>query len=206
MPERYPIPRIHETFPQLSQAKFITANDSQKGFHQTVLTDKAKKIMRIIVCCGIYGDLRMPFGIKNVPSHHQLIMNTIFPEELSEGWLTRDIDDIMVCSETWENLFKRLQRLFQTIFQVNMKVSLKKFHFTYNELRALGLVLSGSSLGIDKNKVAAVLLKPMPQTKKEMQSVLGFSGYYRKHIKDFSRTAKALYKLCDQKKVYEMTE
>ncbi|MBW0564677.1 hypothetical protein O181_104392 [Austropuccinia psidii MF-1] len=44
------------------------------------------------------------------------------------------------------------------------------------------------------------------QTKKEMQSFLEFSGYYRQHIKDFARIAKSLYKLCDQQTAYEMTE
>ncbi|MBW0522946.1 hypothetical protein O181_062661 [Austropuccinia psidii MF-1] len=39
-----------------------------------------------------------------------------------------------------------------------------------------------------------------------MQSFLGFAGYYRRHIKDFARIAKSLYKLCDQQKVYGMTE
>ncbi|MBW0578679.1 hypothetical protein O181_118394 [Austropuccinia psidii MF-1] len=39
-----------------------------------------------------------------------------------------------------------------------------------------------------------------------MQSFLGFAGYYRKHIKDFERIAKSLYKLCNQQTVYEMTE
>ncbi|MBW0513717.1 hypothetical protein O181_053432 [Austropuccinia psidii MF-1] len=87
-----------------------------------------------------------------------------------------------------------------------MKISLKKCHFAYSELKALGHVVSGLSLGIEKNKVAAVLLKPMPQTKKEMQSFLGFAGYYRQHIKDFVRIAKSLCKLCDQQKVHEMTE
>ncbi|MBW0573238.1 hypothetical protein O181_112953 [Austropuccinia psidii MF-1] len=33
IPDRYPIPRIHETLTQLSQAKFITAVDALKGFH-----------------------------------------------------------------------------------------------------------------------------------------------------------------------------
>ncbi|MBW0566318.1 hypothetical protein O181_106033 [Austropuccinia psidii MF-1] len=39
-----------------------------------------------------------------------------------------------------------------------------------------------------------------------MQSFLGFSGYYRQHIKDFERISKSLYKLCDQQTVYETTE
>ncbi|MBW0579993.1 hypothetical protein O181_119708, partial [Austropuccinia psidii MF-1] len=152
IPDRYPIPRIHETLAQLSQAKFITAMDALKGFHQNFLTDNVKRLLRIIVHCGIFEYLRMPF------------------------------------------------------VQVNFKISLKKCHFAYSELKALGHVVSGLSLGIDKNKVAAVLLKPMPQTKKEMQSFLGFAGYYRQHIKDFAKISKSLYKLCDQQTVYEMTE
>ncbi|MBW0499561.1 hypothetical protein O181_039276 [Austropuccinia psidii MF-1] len=46
----------------------------------------------------------------------------------------------------------------------------------------------------------------MPQTKKEMKSLLGFANYYRQHIKDSERIAKSFYKLCDQQTVYEMTE
>ncbi|MBW0544815.1 hypothetical protein O181_084530 [Austropuccinia psidii MF-1] len=82
IPDRYPIPRIHETLKQSSQAKFITAMDSLKGSHKNFLTKNAKKLLRIIVHCGIFGYLRMPFGINNAPSHYQRMMNTIFPEEL----------------------------------------------------------------------------------------------------------------------------
>ncbi|MBW0569183.1 hypothetical protein O181_108898 [Austropuccinia psidii MF-1] len=86
-----------------------------------------------------------------------------------------------------------------------MKISLKKCHFGFEELRALGNVVSGLSIGIDKNKVAEVLLKPMPQNKKEIQSFLGFAGYYRQHIKDFPSIARPLYKLCDKETVFEIT-
>ncbi|MBW0546036.1 hypothetical protein O181_085751 [Austropuccinia psidii MF-1] len=206
IPDRYPIPRIHEKLTQLSQAKFITAMDALKSFHQNVLTDNAKKLLRIIVHCGIFEYLRMAFGIKNAPSHYQGMMNTIFPEELSEEWLIFYIDDIIVFSETWENHLTRLERVLQKIWQVNMKISFKKCHFAYSELKELGNVVSGLSLGIDKNKVAAVLLKPMPQTKNKMQSFLGFAGYYRQHIKDFAKIAKSLHRLCDQQTVYETTE
>ncbi|MBW0569219.1 hypothetical protein O181_108934 [Austropuccinia psidii MF-1] len=118
MPDRYPIPRIHETLTQLSQAKFITVMDALKGFHQNFLTDSSKKLLRIIVHCGIFEYLRIPFGIKNAPSHYQRMMNTIFPEELSEGWLIIYIDDIIIFSETWDSHLSRLEKVFQKVVQL----------------------------------------------------------------------------------------
>ncbi|MBW0573985.1 hypothetical protein O181_113700 [Austropuccinia psidii MF-1] len=113
IPYRYPIPIIHETLTQLSQAKFITVMDALKGFHQNVLTDNSKELLRIIVHCGIFEYLRMPFGIKNAPSHYQRIVNTIFPEELSQGWLIIYIDNIKICSETWYSQLSILERVLQ---------------------------------------------------------------------------------------------
>ncbi|MBW0514217.1 hypothetical protein O181_053932 [Austropuccinia psidii MF-1] len=86
-----------------------------------------------------------------------------------------------------------------------MKISLNEFHFVFKELKALGHVVSVLSLGIDRNKVSEVLLKPMPQSKKAIQSFLGLAGYYRKHIKDFSSIERPLYKFCDKDTVFEMT-
>ncbi|MBW0554983.1 hypothetical protein O181_094698 [Austropuccinia psidii MF-1] len=45
IPDRHPIPRIHDTLTQLSRAKFITAMDSLKGFYQNFLTDNVKKLL-----------------------------------------------------------------------------------------------------------------------------------------------------------------
>ncbi|MBW0567609.1 hypothetical protein O181_107324 [Austropuccinia psidii MF-1] len=165
--DRYPIPRIQETLNKLSKSKYITSMDALKGFHQNFLTPKAKKLLRIITHCGIYEYLRMPFGIKNAPSHYQRMMNTIFPTELSEGWLIIYIDDIIICSDSWSLHLEILARVLQKVAEVNMKISLKKCNFGFEELKALGHVVSGLSFGIDKNKVAAVLLKPIPQNKKE---------------------------------------
>ncbi|MBW0565480.1 hypothetical protein O181_105195 [Austropuccinia psidii MF-1] len=87
-----------------------------------------------------------------------------------------------------------------------MKISLKKCNFGFEELKALRHVVSGLSLGIDKNKVPAVILKPIPQNKKEMMYFLGFASYYRQHLKDFEILAKSLYRICDQQTVFEMTQ
>ncbi|MBW0539427.1 hypothetical protein O181_079142 [Austropuccinia psidii MF-1] len=155
VPDRYQIPRIQENLTQLSKAKYITSMDALKGFHQNVLTPKAKKLLIIITHCGIYEYLRMPFGIKNSPSHYQIMMNTILPTELSEGWLIIYIDDIIICSDSWSLHLERLARVLHKAAEVNMRIALKKCNFGFEELKTLWHILFDLRLGIDKNKVAA---------------------------------------------------
>ncbi|MBW0517733.1 hypothetical protein O181_057448 [Austropuccinia psidii MF-1] len=153
IPDRYPIPRIQETLTQLSKANFITSMDSPKGFYQNVLTPHARKLLRIIAHCGIYECLSIPFGIKNAPSHYQIMLNTILQYELSEGWLIIYIDDIIVCSETWQLHLERLSLVIRKLLQVKMKISLKRCNFGFHELQALGHVVSGLSLGVYKKRL-----------------------------------------------------
>ncbi|MBW0551329.1 hypothetical protein O181_091044 [Austropuccinia psidii MF-1] len=129
VPDRYPMPKIQISLTQISQAVYITTIVSLQEFHQNVVTPRARKYFIIIVDCGVYEYLRMPFGIKNEPSHFQRMMNEIFPEKLSEGWLIIYIDDIIVCSKTWEEHMYRLSGVLTKIQSVNMKISLKKCHF-----------------------------------------------------------------------------
>ncbi|MBW0494246.1 hypothetical protein O181_033961 [Austropuccinia psidii MF-1] len=171
VPDRYPIPRIQEASVQLSKRKYITSMDASKGFHKDVLKPKAKKLLGIYTPCGIYEYLRMSFGIKNAPSHYQRMINTIFPTEFSEGWLIISID-IMIFSDSWSLNIERLARVLDKVEGVNMKVSLKKCSFGFEEFKALGHVVSGLRFGIDKNKVEAVLIKQIPQNTQEMMYFL----------------------------------
>ncbi|MBW0522825.1 hypothetical protein O181_062540 [Austropuccinia psidii MF-1] len=175
--DRYPIPIIQGTLTQLSKAKYITSMDALKGFHQNVFIPKAKKILRIITHC-----------------------------ELSEGWLIIYIDYIIICSDSCSLHLEILSRVLDKVAGVNMKISLKKCNFVFEELKALGHVVSSLRLGIDKNKVDEVLPKPIPQNKKGIMSFLVFSSYYRQHMKYFPILAKSLYRICDQQIVFEMTE
>ncbi|MBW0553318.1 hypothetical protein O181_093033 [Austropuccinia psidii MF-1] len=180
--------------------------DALKCFNQNFLISRTRKLLRVITHCGIYEYLRIPFGIKNAPCHYQRMMNTIFPIELSEGWLIIYIDDIIICSESWYLKLERLARVLDQATEVNMKSSLKKCNYGFAELKASGHIVSGLSLGIDKNKVAAVSLKPITQNNKEMMSFIGFARYYRQHLKDLEILAKSLYRICDQQTVFGMTQ
>ncbi|MBW0486217.1 hypothetical protein O181_025932, partial [Austropuccinia psidii MF-1] len=79
-------------------------------------------------------------------------------------------------------------------------------NFGQQELLALGHKVSGLSLEIDQNKVAAVMEKRVPKSIKEMKSFLGFASYYRNDIKNFAHITSSLYKLCSKDVVFEITK
>ncbi|MBW0535837.1 hypothetical protein O181_075552 [Austropuccinia psidii MF-1] len=155
---------------------------------------------------GIYEYTRMPFGIKNAPAHFQRMMDTIFQEEILEGWMVVYIDDIIIYSETWEDHIQYIDRALSKCTPINLKISLKKCNFGQQELLALGHKVSGLDLEIDQNKVAAVLQNPVPKSIKEMLFLLWFSSYYRNHIKNLAHITNSLYKLCSKDVVFEITK
>ncbi|MBW0474199.1 hypothetical protein O181_013914 [Austropuccinia psidii MF-1] len=134
----------------------------------------------------------MPFCIKNAPSHFQRKMDTIFQEEILEGWMVVYIDDIIIYSETWEDHVNYIDTVLSKCAPINLRISLKKCNFGQQELLPLGNKISGLSLAIDQNKVEALLQKPVPNKIKEMQSFFGFSSYYRNHIKCFGNITSSL--------------
>ncbi|MBW0560354.1 hypothetical protein O181_100069 [Austropuccinia psidii MF-1] len=116
------------------------------------------------------------------------------------------IDDTIIYSETWEDHLEYIDRVLSKCTPINLKISLKTCNFGQQELLALRHKVSGLSLAIDQNKVAAVLQKPVPKSIKEMQSFLGFASYYRNHIKNFSDITSSLYKSCSKGVVFEITK
>ncbi|MBW0526141.1 hypothetical protein O181_065856 [Austropuccinia psidii MF-1] len=202
--DRYLIPRIPHALDKLAKAKYITKMDCMKGFQKNGVEPKSIKLLIIICHMGIFEYTRMPFGIKNAPAHFQRMMDTIFQEKISEGWMVVYIEDIIIYSDTWEEHVQYIERVVSNCTPINLKISLKKSNFGKQELLALGHKVSGLSLVIDQNKVAEVLQKPVPTNIKEMQYFLGFADYYRNHIRNVSHITSNLYKLCSKDVVFEI--
>ncbi|MBW0556361.1 hypothetical protein O181_096076 [Austropuccinia psidii MF-1] len=74
----YPIPGIPHALDKLAKAKYIIKMDCMKGVHHNGVKPNPMKVLRFICHNGTYEYTRMPFGIKNEPSHFQRMMETIF--------------------------------------------------------------------------------------------------------------------------------
>ncbi len=60
------------------------------------------------------------------------------------------------------------------------------------ETEYLGVIISKNSIRIDPIKIAGIAEWPTPTKKRELQLFLGFTNFYQKFIKNYSKVVKAL--------------
>nr|GEZ18026.1 reverse transcriptase domain-containing protein [Tanacetum cinerariifolium] len=70
----------------------------------------------------------------------------------------------------------------------------------------LGHKVSEASLEVDKAKIDVISKLPPPTNIKCIRSFLGHAGFYRRFIKDFSKTARPLTKLLEKDTPFEFND
>lgn len=102
------------------------------------------------------------------------------------------IDDLIVFSDSLEEHERRLIKVLNRLKEYVLKLSPKKCSFFHTSVGYLGHIVSQHSVSTDPSKIEAVKTWPKPQTLKELKSFLGFAGYYRRFVKDFSKIVRTL--------------
>lgn len=78
----------------------------------------------------------MPFGLKNAPSIFQRCVNDIVHDYIGKCAYVH-IDDVLIFSNTAEELMQHIALIFQALHGANMKISDEKSHFSKSEIEFL---------------------------------------------------------------------
>ena len=105
------------------------------------------------------------------------------------------LDDLLVCSKTFEGHLEHVDRLLQRIIQTGLKLRMDKCQFLRREVTHLGHTISAEGVSCEAGKVEAVRNWPVPTTTTALRSFLGFASYYRRFIHRFSKMAGPLHDL-----------
>jgi len=140
----------------------------------------------------------MPFGLCNAPATFQRLMEKVLHGLLSKICLVY-LDDVIIFGKNFNEILNNLKMVFFRLRLANLKINPKKCVLFAKHVKYLGHIVSSEGIMTDPEKIAAVREWPIPHTKKQLRSFLGFSSYYRKFIKGFSSLAKPLYALTENK-------
>ena len=203
--DAYPIPRVDDDLDALAGSVWFSSLDLNMAYHQVPMSDRDKeKTAFATPRGGLYQYTVMPFGLCNAPATFQRIIEKALCG-LQWNIAVLYLDDIIVYGKSFEEHLQNLERVFDRLQEVNLKVKAKKCSFFRHEVTFLGHVVSKDGIRTDPAKTDIIRCLAKPQTVTELRSFLGLVSYYRKFIKDFAHIAKCLHALTSKKSTWDWT-
>lgn len=190
--DNYALPRIEEILDSLSGNTYFSVLDMKSGYHQIEIAEEHKERTAFTVGpLGFYEFNRMSFGLANAPATYQRLQEQCLGDlHLKICFIY--LDDLIIFSKSFREHLNRLQQVFQRIRDYGLKLSPKKCSLLMKKVKYVGHIVSEHGVEPDPDKLAKVKNWPIPQNPEEVRQFLGFAGYYRKFIHDFSKIARPL--------------
>lgn len=194
IPDQYTVPRVEDALSCLSGSQWFSVLDLRSGYYQIPLSAADKEKTAFICPVGFYQFERMPQGICGAPATFQRVMErTVGDMNLLEVLVY--LDDVIVFGRTLEEHEQRLLKVLDRLKEEGLKLSLDKCQFCCPSVTYLGHIVSKDGIATDPSKIEAVKSWPRPKNITALRSFLGFCGYYRRFVKDFSRVCHPLNQL-----------
>jgi hypothetical protein len=191
---RYSLPLLQETLARLSTAKYFTKLDIIAAFNHIRIKDGQEWMTAFNTRYGLFETLVMPFGLSNAPATFQARINEVLRPFL-DLYCTAYIDDILIYSDNLLEHRQHVKSVLQALREAGLHVDIKKCEFETQEVTYLGMIVSTSGVKMDPSKVSCIVNWEAPSNLKDVQAFLGFSNFYRRFIKGFSRIVKPLNEL-----------
>lgn len=118
----------------------------------------------------------------------------------TEGYAAAHLDDIVIYSQSWEEHLLHLKDVLAGIKGAGLTLRPDKYFLAKRETQYLGFVLGHGVIRPQVSKIEAIKSAGRPQTKKQVWSFLGLSGWYRRFIPNFSARAATLTTLIKKDK------
>jgi len=109
------------------------------------------------------------------------------------------VDDILIFSPTPEQHVKDVARVLQALGKANFRVSLKKSILGVEKIHYLGHILTPGQVQQDPAKIESMKNFPEPGTIRAVRRFIGMTGFYRRFIKGYAKTAGPLMELTSGK-------
>ena len=190
----YPLPRIDDILDTLAGAKYFTTLDLASGYWQIALDPETASKSAFITHQGLHEFVRMPFGMCNAPATFQRLMEVVLGGLLWKNCFVY-IDDVLVCSRTFEEHLTHLQQVLSRLREAGLRLKAKECLFLRQEVTYLGHLVTPYGVTPDPAKTSKIQDYPRPVDVTQVRQFLGLASYYRRFVSGFAKTASPLHAL-----------
>lgn len=201
----YPLPRIDTIINNISKYKFFTTLDFPSAYHQIHLPEEFRKRLSFTTQWGTYSFSRLMFGLRSAASSFQMLVDTMIDESKLQGVYAYQ-DDIIVASDSFEEMIEKLKILFAVLQKYNLTLSPAKCQFHHTAVDYLGFHIEDHTIRPITSNITKIMSFPVPKNKKQLKRFLGLCSFYRRLIPNYSKLMDPLIKLTSPKTSFTWSE
>jgi hypothetical protein len=193
LPLPFPIPDAREQLDKLAGKKFYFSLDCSKFFHEFEIVPEHRDLTAFVVPWGRkYRWTRVPFGLRNSPSHCQ----REFQQLLAENGLSMLVpyyDDVAYGSDDADDLCEKFERLLRLAVTFGLKFKEdSKLILGHSAINHLGFVCNSAGIHIHPDRIVKLLKLPRAGNVDELRHILGSFTYVRSWLSDAATMAAPL--------------
>lgn len=126
----------------------------------------------------IYKPIVMFFGLTNLPTTFQVMINDILRDLINTGHMVTFIN-VLVGTENKRRYDKIVKKVLRRIKENDFQIKPEKYIQKVKEIDFLGLAIGVEGIKIQKEKVVNILEWLKPKIVKNVQKFLELANYYR---------------------------
>lgn len=201
IPDRYPVPHIHDLLNNFLGKKYFTTLDMVRAYYNVPVEECDIPKTAVITPFGLFEFTRMQFGLCNASQSFQRFMHSIFGDL---DFVIVFVDDICVASATEEEHQRHVRIVFDRLRKNGLVLNLSKGKFAQTEVDFLGYRVNTEGVKPEPERVSAVTEYTQPNTIKELRRFLALVNGYKRFLPGAAEIEKFLQEMikkCDSPKM-----
>jgi hypothetical protein len=165
--DKYPLPKMHHVLEKVVRDNKIYMIDGFSGYNHIVLHEDDREKTAFTTQWGNFMYDTMPFGLMNERVTFHREMDIAFVGE-RDNFVVIYVNDLTIFSNSDEEHLVHLRQTFDKCRKFGLSLNPKQSHFSMQEGKLLGHIVSKDGIKVDPKRIEAIDLINIPRNRKKI--------------------------------------